>query len=89
MFKYFTDCWKSTAIMSTNAVSFLLLKKFRNGTTLKLLADDLSILCDKLSQANRDIGFSGNSKDVVKHAVSINDNYIFISIFYKFVYILA
>lgn len=68
--------------MSTNAVCFLLLKKFRNGTTLDQLADNLSILRDKLSQANRDIGFSGNSKDVVKHAVSTNENYIFILIFY-------
>lgn len=70
IFKYFTDCWKSTPIMSTNAVSFLLLKKFRNGTTLKQLAFDLSIMRDKLSQANRDMAFSGKSIDVVKHAVS-------------------
>lgn len=75
--------------MSTNAVCFLLLKKFRNGTTLDQLADNLSILRNKLSQANRDIGFSGNSKDVVKHAVSTNENYIFILIFYSFVYIPA
>jgi len=56
--------------MSTNAVSFLLLKKYRNGTTLDQLAIELSILRDKLSQADRDIGFSGTSKDVVEHAVS-------------------
>lgn len=68
---YCIDCWKSTAIMSTNAVSFLLLKKYRNGATLEQLATDLSIMRDKLSQANRDVGFSGNSEDVVKHAVSI------------------
>lgn len=57
--------------MSTNAVSFLLLKKHRNGVTLDKLAIDLSIMRDKLSQANRDVGFSGNSKDVVKHADSV------------------
>lgn len=57
--------------MSTNAVCFLLLKKYRNGTTLEQLAEDLSIMRDKLSQANRDIGFSGDSKYVVEHAVSI------------------
>jgi len=56
--------------MSTNAVSFLLLKKYRNGTTLDQLAIELSILRDKLSQADRDIGFSGTSKNVVEHAVS-------------------
>lgn len=67
---YILDCWKSTAIMSTNAVCFLLLKKYRNGTTLEQLAQDLSIMRDKLSQDDRDIGFSGNSIDVVKHAVN-------------------
>lgn len=68
---YFVDCWKSTAIMSTNAVSFILLKKYRNGATVEQLALELSNLCNKLSQADRDVGFSGNSKHVVKHAVSI------------------
>ncbi|XP_025420719.1 glycerol-3-phosphate acyltransferase 1, mitochondrial-like isoform X2 [Sipha flava] len=65
------DCWKSTAIMSTNAVSFLLLKKYRNGTTIEQLAKELSIMRDKLSQCDRDIGFSGNSKDVVQYALSL------------------
>lgn len=55
--------------MSTNAVSFLLLKKYRNGTTLEQLAIDLCVLRNKLNQANRDVGFSGNSRDVVQHAV--------------------
>lgn len=66
-----SDCWKSTAIMSTNAVCFLLLKKYKNGTTLEQLAKELSIMRDNLLHADRDIGFSGNSKSVVKHAVSI------------------
>jgi len=57
--------------MSTDAVCFLLLKKYRKGATSNQLAIDLSIMRDKLSQADRDIGFSGSSKDVVKHAVSI------------------
>lgn len=56
--------------MSTNAVCFLLLKKYRNGTTLQQLALDLSFMRDKLSRADRDFAFSGNSKDVVEHAVS-------------------
>lgn len=56
--------------MSTNAVCFLLLKKYRNGTTLKQLALDLSIMRDKLSQADRDMAFNGKSIDVVEHAVS-------------------
>lgn len=56
--------------MSTNAVSFLLLKKYRNGTTLEQLTIDLTIMRNQLSQNDRDVGFSGNSRDVVKHAVS-------------------
>jgi len=61
----------STAIMSTHAVCFLLLKKYRNGTTLNQLVLDLSVMRDKLSQVNREVGFSGSSNEVVKHAVSI------------------
>lgn len=57
--------------MSTNAVSFILLKKYRNGATVEQLALELSYLRNKLSQADRDVGFSGDSKHVVKHAVSI------------------
>jgi len=57
--------------MSTHAVCFLLLNKHRNGTTLEQLAKDLSMMRDKLSQADRDIGFSGKSIEVIKHAVSV------------------
>lgn len=73
--------------MSTNAVCFLLLKKFRNGTTLEQLAIELSLLRDKLSQADRDIGFSGDSKYVVKHAVSIyKKNILYFISFTSFYY---
>lgn len=68
---YFTDCWASTPIMSTYAVSFLLLRKYRNGATLEQLAIDLSIMRNKMQQADKDIGFSGSSKNVVEHAVNI------------------
>lgn len=57
--------------MSTHAVCFLLLNKHRNGTTLEQLAKDLTMMRDKLSQADRDIGFSGMSIEVIKHAVSV------------------
>ncbi|XP_025203066.1 glycerol-3-phosphate acyltransferase 1, mitochondrial isoform X1 [Melanaphis sacchari] len=65
------DCWKSTPIMSTHAVCFLLLNKHRNGTTLEQLAKDLLILRNKLSQRDRDIGFSGKSIEVIKHALDL------------------
>jgi len=61
--------------MSTHAVCFLLLNKHRNGTTLEQLAKDLSMMRDKLSQSDRDVGFSGRSIDVIKHAVSVDKNY--------------
>lgn len=57
--------------MSTHAVCFLLLNKHRNGTTLEQLAKDLSIMREQLSLADRDIGFSGRSMEVIKHAVSV------------------
>ncbi|KAL4149450.1 hypothetical protein QTP88_003400 [Uroleucon formosanum] len=65
------DCWKSTPIMSTHAVCFLLLNKHRNGTTLEQLAKDLSIMREQLSLADRDIGFSGRSMEVIKHALEL------------------
>lgn len=65
------DCSKSTPIMSTHAVCFLLLNKHRNGTTLEQLAKDLSMLRHKLARADRDIGFSGKSVDVIKHALDL------------------
>ncbi|XP_015367748.1 PREDICTED: glycerol-3-phosphate acyltransferase 1, mitochondrial-like isoform X2 [Diuraphis noxia] len=65
------DCWKSSPIMSTHAVCFLLLNKHRNGTTLEQLSKDLSMMRDKLSQSDRDIGFSGRSIDVIKHALDL------------------
>lgn len=65
------DCWKSTPIMSTHAICFILLNKYRNGTTLEQLAKDLLILRDKLSQGNRDVGFSGKSIEVIKHALDL------------------
>jgi len=57
--------------MSTYAVSFLLLKKYRNGTTLEQLAISLSSMCNRMTQGDKDIGFSGSFRDVVKHAVNI------------------
>ncbi|XP_060841831.1 glycerol-3-phosphate acyltransferase 1, mitochondrial-like isoform X2 [Rhopalosiphum padi] len=65
------DCWKSTPIMSTHAVCFLLLNKYRNGTTLEQLAKDILNLRSKLTQGDRDIGFSGSSIEVIKHAINL------------------
>lgn len=67
----FVDASKTTAIMSTNAIAFLLLSKFRNGATLSQLVDELDNLRDYLNVQNRDVGFSGHSIDIIFSAVSI------------------
>ncbi|GLV32811.1 minotaur [Carabus blaptoides fortunei] len=65
------DCAASTAIMSTNAVAFLLLNKFRKGATLSQLTTALDTLRTELSRANKDVGFSGDSVDVIYYAVEL------------------
>nr|CAD7459285.1 unnamed protein product [Timema tahoe] len=65
------DCTRAQAIMSTNAVAFLLLTKFRKGTTLDVLAEALDQLRQELDWADRDLGFTGESVDVINHAVDL------------------
>nr|CAD7446036.1 unnamed protein product [Timema bartmani] len=65
------DCTRAQAIMSTNAVAFLLLTKFRQGTTLDVLAEALDQLRQELDWADRDLGFTGESVDVINHAVDL------------------
>lgn len=64
-------CTKSTAIMSTNALAFLLLNRFRNGTTTENLVVALDELREELSERNKDLGFSGDSLDVIYYAMDI------------------
>lgn len=64
------DCSQSTAIMSTNAIAFLLLNKFRNGASLEELVNSLNELRVDLDYARKDIGFTGDSVDVINYAVS-------------------
>lgn len=63
------DCCRSTAIMSTNAVSFLLLNAFREGAPIEVVAQALDRLRELLHSTNRDCGFVGDSVDVINHAV--------------------
>lgn len=58
------------AIMSTNAVAFLLLHKFRDGTTLDELAAALDDWRLDVRVRKRDTGFTGDSVDVINYAVS-------------------
>jgi len=58
------------SVMSTNAVAFLLLTKFRNGTSLEELAQALDDMRLDVRSAELQLGFSGDSIDVINHAVS-------------------
>lgn len=71
-FVLIADCAKSTSVMSTNAVAFVLLYRYRNGATVEQLVEALDNLRTDLFNAGRDIGFSGDSIDVLNYAVSRN-----------------
>ncbi|XP_018579131.1 glycerol-3-phosphate acyltransferase 1, mitochondrial isoform X2 [Anoplophora glabripennis] len=65
------DCAQSTCIMSTNALAFLLLTKHREGASIEELVNTLDNLRKELEYAGRDIGFSGDSLDVINYAVDM------------------
>ncbi|XP_046667769.1 glycerol-3-phosphate acyltransferase 1, mitochondrial isoform X4 [Homalodisca vitripennis] len=65
------DCCRSTAVMSTNAVSFLLLNVFREGAPIESIAEALDRLREQLSYTDRDCGFVGDSVDVINHAIDV------------------
>lgn len=57
--------------MSTNVVAFILLNKFRDGCTLDKLVEEFESIRHELEVANKDLAFTGDSVDVINHAVSI------------------
>lgn len=65
------DCAKSTSVMSTNAIAFLLLTKYREGVSIEKLVIALDDLRKELEYVRRDIGFSGDSIDVINYAVEM------------------
>lgn len=64
------DCASATSVMTTNAVAFLLLTRFRDGATMAVLAEALDALRTQL-EGRKDIGFTGDSKDVVQYAAEV------------------
>jgi len=62
------DAFKSTSIMSTQLLSFLLLNKFRKGGSLQQLADSMNWMREELGRRNRDVSFLGDSSEVIKQA---------------------
>lgn len=57
-------------IMSTNVVAFLLLNRFREGCTLDKLVEAFDSIRLELEYNDKDVAFSGESVDIIKHAVS-------------------
>lgn len=65
------DCAKATSVMTTNALAFLLLNRFRDGAPLTILTEALDELRSYLNYTSRDLGFTGASEDVVKYAADL------------------
>ncbi|KAF6209612.1 hypothetical protein GE061_015360 [Apolygus lucorum] len=65
------DCAQSTAVMSTNALAFLLLHVHRSGATLGDLSYALDLLRRELTGSGKDMGFCGDSKDVLEYAINL------------------
>ncbi|KAG5891867.1 hypothetical protein JTB14_015886 [Gonioctena quinquepunctata] len=63
------DCAQSTSVMSTNALAFLLLTRYREGVNMKELLVAFDDLRKDLEYVRRDIGFSGDSIDVINYAI--------------------
>jgi len=59
-------------IMSTNVVAFLLLNRFRDGCTLDKLVEAFDSIWQDLEFNDKDVGFCGETVDIIKHAVSRN-----------------
>ncbi|KAK7085155.1 hypothetical protein SK128_002837 [Halocaridina rubra] len=65
------DAERCQAIMSSNVVAWLLSFVYRNGTTLSTLTIALDTLRDSFKTRERDTGFSGHSRNVIRHGVKM------------------
>lgn len=65
------DCSSSMAVMSTNAVAFLLLNCYRNGVSMDRLVEAMEKLKKDLFYAGCDVGFTGDMVDVINHACDL------------------
>nr|XP_057917502.1 glycerol-3-phosphate acyltransferase 1, mitochondrial isoform X2 [Doryrhamphus excisus] len=67
---------KSSAIMSTHIVACLLLYRHRQGVVLSKLVEDFFNMKEEVLSRDFDLGFSGNSEDVVMRALHLLENCI-------------
>ncbi|OWK07925.1 GPAM [Cervus elaphus hippelaphus] len=74
-----TAASKSCAIMSTHIVACLLLYRHRQGIDLSTLVEDFFVMKEEVLARDFDLGFSGNSEDVVMHAIQLLGNCITIT----------
>uniref|UniRef100_A0A8C9VXV0 Glycerol-3-phosphate acyltransferase 1, mitochondrial n=1 Tax=Scleropages formosus TaxID=113540 RepID=A0A8C9VXV0_SCLFO len=65
---------KSSAVMSTHIVACLLLYRHRQGIALSKLVEDFFNMKEEILSRDFDLGFSGNSEDVVMHALHLLGN---------------
>ncbi|XP_071467019.1 glycerol-3-phosphate acyltransferase 1, mitochondrial isoform X3 [Marmota flaviventris] len=70
---------KSCAIMSTHIVACLLLYRHRQGINLSTLVEDFFVMKEEVLARDFDLGFSGNSEDVVMHAIQLLGNCVTIT----------
>ena len=71
-YSYFSELSESQILMSTELVSFILLYKFRDGVKLNDLIKEVDSFKNELNYRGKRIGFAGNARAIVKHAVSSN-----------------
>lgn len=65
---------QSCAVMSTHIVACLLLYRHRQGIDLSTLVEDFFSMKEEVLARDFDLGFSGNSEDVVMHAIHLLGN---------------
>ncbi|XP_030371428.1 glycerol-3-phosphate acyltransferase 1, mitochondrial isoform X2 [Scaptodrosophila lebanonensis] len=64
------DCAAATSVMSTNALAFLLLTRYRNGAEERQIAAGLDDLRNSLAGC-KDMGFSGESLHIIAYACDL------------------
>uniref|UniRef100_UPI00398F871B glycerol-3-phosphate acyltransferase 1, mitochondrial isoform X2 n=1 Tax=Pristiophorus japonicus TaxID=55135 RepID=UPI00398F871B len=62
---------RCSAVMSTHIVACLLLYRHREGVNLSKLVEDFFCMKEVVLARDFDLGFSGNSEDVVMHALHL------------------
>ncbi|XP_017481697.1 PREDICTED: glycerol-3-phosphate acyltransferase 1, mitochondrial [Rhagoletis zephyria] len=64
------DCAAATSVMSTNALAFLMLTRFRSGASITKIAEALDSLRDHL-KGRKDMAFAGDSLHILKYSCDL------------------